>query len=74
MFSVEGIPHVKSSTIDWSEFDYPIGAFLSGDGGWQYGPVIGEEHDSCAEKEMLGERHKKLTKTVLTPMVRSQSI
>lgn len=56
MFSVEGIPHVKSSTIDWSEFDYPIAAFLSGDGGWQYGPVIGEEHDSCAEKEMLGER------------------
>lgn len=52
MFDVEGIPQINS-TIDWSEFDYPIESFLARDGAWQYGPVIGEDEAAIREKDML---------------------
>lgn len=45
MFNVERLPQVDPSTIDWAEFDYPIQAYRQGDGGWDCGPVIGEERN-----------------------------
>ena len=54
-FSVENLP-VIDHNVDWSKFDYPIGAFTGPtpwnkntssysdkEGSWNYGPVFGEE-------------------------------
>jgi hypothetical protein len=65
-FSVEDLPQLKKSEVDWSQFDYPIESFTGvpvgsntnstyqEEGDWNYGPVLGEENaPNVRKREMV---------------------
>lgn len=62
-FSVDNLSPVDHD-VEWSKFDYPIGAFTGyytwndgeythQDGHWNCGPVIGEEKSNVSDKDMM---------------------
>lgn len=51
---------MKPITIDssqWSHFDYPIDAFLSGTGCWNYSAAMGEPDTTETNAEMMNYNH-----------------